>query len=83
MSWIKVVHEKEAQGKLREIYDELMRRSRSGHVSNFVKALSLYPEAVAGHLSSHKAVMYSRGALSRIEREAIALAVSVANGCHY
>lgn len=44
---------------------------------------SLNPEALRGHLALYRAVMFGASPLSRAEREAIAVAVSAANDCHY
>lgn len=44
---------------------------------------SLNPEALQGHLALYRAVMFGASPLSRSEREAIAVAVSAANDCHY
>lgn len=44
---------------------------------------SLNPEALRGHLALYRAVMFGASPLSRSEREAIAVAVSAANDCHY
>jgi alkylhydroperoxidase family enzyme len=36
-----------------------------------------------GHLQLYRAVMFGASGLSRTEREAIAVAVSAVNDCHY
>jgi alkylhydroperoxidase family enzyme len=44
---------------------------------------SLNPEALAAHLELYRVVMFGPSGLSRTEREAVAVAVSAANDCHY
>lgn len=39
--------------------------------------------ALRGHLDLYRAVMFGPSGLSRPEREAMAVAVSAANDCHY
>ncbi len=47
---------------------------RAGHVAVVL---------LAGHMALYRALMFGRSELTRIERETIAVAVSVANHCHY
>lgn len=54
-----------------------------GVVDNILKVHSLAPETLDGHLRLYRSVMHTPGALSRRERETIAVAVSAANACHY
>lgn len=44
---------------------------------------SLNQQALQGHLALYRAVMFGDSPLTRAEREAIAVAVSAANDCHY
>jgi alkylhydroperoxidase family enzyme len=39
--------------------------------------------ALRGHLQLYRAVMFGPSGLSRVEREAMAVAVSAVNDCHY
>ncbi len=71
MSWIDEIEAGDADGKLSEMYAELVKKR--GKVSNILKVHSLNPEAMGAHLSG----------LSRAEREAIAVVVSAANDCSY
>ena len=81
MAWIKSIDEAEADGTLKQIYDE--QRRQAGAVANILKIHSLAPEALEAHLVIYKAAMHTPGELSRAQREMIAVVVSVANGCHY
>jgi alkylhydroperoxidase family enzyme len=51
--------------------------------ANIVASHSLNPEAVEAHLALYRTIMFGPSPLSRTEREAIAVAVSAANDCHY
>ena len=44
---------------------------------------SLNPEALEAHLELYRVVMFGTSGLSRTEREAMAVAVSATNDCHY
>jgi hypothetical protein len=80
-AWIEVISPAEADGPLAEVYAGVAGRSRS--VANILGCQSLHPEGLRDHHALYRTLMFGRGALSRAERESIAVAVSVANGCHY
>ena len=44
---------------------------------------SLNPAALEAHLRLYRTIMFGESPLTRSEREAIAVAVSSANDCHY
>lgn len=81
MSWIRVVHESDADGALADVYDRVGRQR--GKVANIMRVQSLAPAAMAAHVDLYLDLMFSRGGLTRAERELIAVVVSGANGCHY
>lgn len=81
MSWIDVVDEDEADDRLAEVYEQIA--GARGKVSNIMRVHSLKPEAMDTHMELYKAVMFGKSGLSREEREVVATAVSVANGCPY
>jgi uncharacterized peroxidase-related enzyme len=82
MPWIRTVPPSEADGLLKEIYDEAL--ARAGKVFNVVSIQSLRPDVLQAGLDIYKALMLSdRGPLSRAQREMIAVAVSRANDCQY
>lgn len=80
-AWIETIPPSEAEGPLKEVYAGIA--GRSGSVANILGCQSLQPEAMRDHYSLYRTLMFSRGVLSRADREAIAVAVSAANGCHY
>lgn len=81
MSWIEEVDISEAEGRLAEIYAELL--EKRGKVANILKVQSLNPAAMGSHLDLYMTVMFGHSGLSRAEREAIAVVVSASNDCAY
>ena len=81
MSWIDEIDISEAEGRLADIYRELV--EKRGKVSNILKVHSLNPDAMGNHLDLYMTLMFGRSGLSRAEREAIAVVVSAENECEY
>lgn len=52
-------------------------------LDNVLACHSLNPEALQAHLLLYRTIMFGNSPLTRSEREAIAVAVSAANDCHY
>lgn len=78
MSYIKVINEADAEGKLKELYEGM-----GNKVANILKVHSLFPESMETHLAFYKTIMFKKSPLSRAQREMIATTVSAANECHY
>ena len=53
------------------------------HLDHVLASHSLNAKALGAHLALYRVVMFGPSGLSRAEREAIAVAVSAANDCHY
>ena len=82
MAWIRTIPPAEAEGLLKQIYDEAV--GRAGKVFNVLRLQSLRPEVLQAGMELYKALMLSPASpLSRAQREMIAVAVSRANDCHY
>ncbi|MDZ7795792.1 MAG: peroxidase-related enzyme [Candidatus Marinimicrobia bacterium] len=81
MPRISVIHYSEAAGKLKEIYDGLI-KSR-GKLADVHMIQSLRPESITAHMDLYMEIMYSRSELSRAERELMGTVVSITNGCKY
>lgn len=81
MSWIDEVEVSAAEGKLQEMYAELVKKR--GKVANILKVHSLNPEALGNHLDLYMTIMFGKSGLSRAEREAIGVVVSAENDCAY
>jgi uncharacterized peroxidase-related enzyme len=71
----------ESTGVLREEYDAAL--ERAGKVFNIVKAMSLRPDVLRASMNLYREIMFGESALSRQERELLAVVVSTANTCHY
>jgi len=81
MPWIGVVEEKDSTGKLKEIYEKIIKKR--GKLSNIMKIHSLNPIAMDKHMNLYLTLMFGSSNLSREEREIIAVVVSSANKCEY
>lgn len=81
MAFIETTPPESASGALAEAYGRVA--GTRGKVSNVLMAHSLDPPVLEAHLDLYLRVMFSRGGLSRREREVIAVAVSRANRCSY
>jgi len=82
MPWIRTVPPDEATGLLRQIYDAAVQRA--GRVYNVVRLQSLRPKVLRASTQLYLELMHApEGALTRAQREMIAVVVSAANGCHY
>ncbi len=81
LAWIKTVPEDKATGDLKRAYEEVVRAR--GKISNIMRAQSLNPNALRGHLELYVNLMYGKSGLSRGEREMIATTISAHNGCEY
>ena len=82
MAWIRMIHEDEADGELKETYDRF--REPWGGVDHILKIHSLDPESLKWHVDMYKHLMYGRGIrLTRAQREMVAVVVSTMNRCVY
>lgn len=81
MSWIDEIEIDAADGKLADMYAELI--EKRGKVSNILKVHSLNADAMGDHLDLYMTLMFRKSGLSRAEREAIAVVVSADNDCAY
>ncbi len=81
MSNIEIIQPTDAEGYIREVYDQIL-ESR-GKIAEIYKAQSLNPRSIIRHLDLNMTLMYSRSPLSREQREMIGIIVSSVNGCEY
>lgn len=81
MAFIKVIDHPESEGRLREIYDDLI-KSR-GKLAEVHKIQSLNPETIVNHMDLYISIMFGRSPLRRYQREMIAVVVSAGNNCEY
>jgi len=81
MAFIKVIEYHEAEGRLKEIYDDLI-KSR-GKLAEVHKIQSLHPESIVKHMELYMEIMFGKSPLQRYQREMIAVIVSEYNHCSY
>lgn len=80
--WIKTIAEKDARGKLRDIYDRV--KSPHGTVDRVYQAQSLMPETIAGHDALYKSILHNpHNRLAGWFLEAVAVYTSLLNHCRY
>ena len=81
MPRIHVTDHNHAQGRLKEIYDDLLQKR--GKLAKIHQIQSLRPESIVKHMELYMEIMFSRSPLTRAQREMMAVVVSVTNGCQY
>ena len=82
MTIFKPIEENDAQGKVKEIYEEIKNTRQITEVPNFWKYLANNQDTLERTWTSLKQVM-QKGALDPVVKELIYVAVSVTNGCEY
>ncbi|UCD66236.1 MAG: carboxymuconolactone decarboxylase family protein [Deltaproteobacteria bacterium] len=83
MSSVKMISEKDAQGKVKEIYDEIKGSLGIDFVPNMYKVMAVKPDFLEANWQKIKAVMVKPGKLDSLTKEVIAVAVSAVMGCKY
>ncbi|MCF6181142.1 peroxidase-related enzyme [Lutibacter sp.] len=81
MPRIQVIPFEEATGRLKEIYDDLIKKR--GKLADVHTIQSLRPESIVKHMDLYMEIMFKKSDLSRAEREMIAVVVSSGNNCEY
>jgi len=81
MAHLRLTDVDEATGRLKDEYDAAI--GRAGKVFNIVKAMSLRPGVLRRSMQLYREIMFGESALSRQERELLAVVVSCENDCHY
>lgn len=82
MTWIKKIDDHHADGELARLYKRMV-DPRYGRVDNIMQVHSLHPEGLRAHHELYRAVMRGSSTLPKVDREMIALVVSVINNCRY
>jgi alkylhydroperoxidase family enzyme len=82
VAWIEVIDERNAGGRLADLYAPMADPAYSG-VDNILQIHSLHPEGMRTHWELYREVMTGTPTLRKVDREMIALVVSVINDCHY
>jgi AhpD family alkylhydroperoxidase len=82
MATVKLIEYTEASKEVRAVYDDIMATRKTDWINNFWKALANHPPTLERTWESVKEVT-ADGALDRLTKEMIYLAVSATNGCNY
>ena len=62
---------------------EIAPEQRVDDKDNIIRVHGVHPEVTRLHYDLYLELMHKAGPLSRVQREMVAVAVSVENGCHY
>jgi uncharacterized peroxidase-related enzyme len=81
MTFIETIQEGDAEGRLKEIYDDLI--AKRGKIAEVHKIQSLNPESIVNHMDLYMTIMFGQSPLKRVQREMMAVIVSKANNCEY
>jgi len=80
--WIETIAPDDAEGRLARIYNGV--RRRDGGVDNILRAHSLRPRGLEGHMALYRSAVHAPElTLSGRERELVGVVVSRLNGCAY
>ena len=82
MARIEIVPDDSWDGELGELYPKVI-DPNSGRVDRIMAVHSLNPRSMAAHLALYESAMAGTATLRKVERELIALVVSLENDCHY
>ena len=81
MAYIEVKEYNEAEGRLKEIYADLIKTR--GKLAEVHKIQSLNPETIVAHMDLYLKIMFGRSPLKRYQREMLGVVVSKSNACEY
>ena len=82
MAWIETTPSDDADDVLRALYREVA-DPETGDVDNILAIHSLNPDGLGAHLALYRTVMRGTRTLPKVDREMIAVVVSIENACHY
>ena len=82
MAIFKMIEESEANGKVKEVFDDIKSSRGITEIPNFWKMLANDPNELERSWNSLKQVM-KKGALDLVTKELIYVAVSITNSCEY
>lgn len=78
---IEVIQPGDADGYLKEIYEQIL-ESR-GKIAEIHKIQSLHPRSIIRHMDLYMTIMFGKSPLSRAQREMLGVVVSATNKCDY
>ncbi len=82
MAFIEIVPEDEWDGEL-AVLKRKVAEPESGQIDNVLAVHSLNPQGMAAHQILYESAMKGTATLRKVERELIAVVVSITNDCHY
>lgn len=80
--WIETVPDDRWDGDLAPLREQVVDRDHD-RVDHIMAIHSLNPRGLAAHSGLYTSAMAGTGSLRKVERELIALVVSLENECHY
>ena len=81
MPYIETIQHENAEGSLKEIYDNLVKTR--GKIAEVHKIQSLNPESIVNHMDLYMTIMFGQSPVKRVHREMMAVIVSISNKCEY
>ncbi len=81
MAYIQTQSYETAEGRLKEIYDDILQKR--GKLAEIHKLQSLHPETIVQHMELYMELMFGKSPLKRKQREMMAVVVSAYNNCEY
>ena len=82
MSIFKATSEKNVEGKVKKVFNDIKKTRKITKIPNFWKSLAHNPDNLERTWNSLKQIM-KKGALDPVTKELIYVAVSIANNCEY
>lgn len=82
MAWIRTSREDDWQGELADLLPLVLDREHH-RVDNIMQIHSLNPAALSAHHALYRSAMAGTASLRKVDREMVALVVSLINQCHY
>ena len=81
MPWIKQISIEDATGLLKAQFDAALKRA--GRVWHIVHIMSLNPRVMRDSIGFYSTIMMGESLLTRVQREMLAVVVSLENHCRY
>jgi len=82
VAWIDTIREDEWDGDLERLYADVVDATHE-RVDNIMQIHSLNPRSMQAHQDLYVSAMAGTKSLRKVERELVALVVSMANRCGY
>ena len=82
MPIFKPIEDKDASGKVKEIYEDIKNKRQINEIPNFWKTMANSPDTLERTWNSLQQVM-QKGSLDPVVKELIYVAVSITNSCEY